>query len=139
MKIENIKKPRKIRKTQKNSYFLMSVASLYTPCFVMFCVLLYGPFCHGAQKLELTTFFTTFFFEHLFHLYGPLINANKQKLVNYVYRPRYLVFFWASRFSFCIAFVHNAFATEITCWPTWKVMTNDSHVYAIHCISRWKC
>jgi len=30
----------------------MSVASLYTPYFVMFCVFLYGPFCHGAQKLD---------------------------------------------------------------------------------------
>ena len=32
----------------------MSVASLYTPCFVMFCVFLYGPFCHGAPKLDLS-------------------------------------------------------------------------------------
>jgi len=39
----------------------MSVASLYTPCFVMFCVFLYGPFCHGAHKLDLSTLFTTFF------------------------------------------------------------------------------
>ena len=53
----------------KNSYFLMSVAFLYTPCFVMFCVFLFGPFCHGAHKLDLSTLFTTFFFEHLFHLY----------------------------------------------------------------------
>jgi len=27
----------------------MSFASLYTPCFVMICVFLYGPFCHGAH------------------------------------------------------------------------------------------
>jgi len=39
----------------------MSVASLYTPCFVMFCVFLYGQFCHGAHKLDLSTLFTTFF------------------------------------------------------------------------------
>ena len=39
----------------------MSVASLYTPCFVMFCVFLYGPFCHGAHKPDLSTLFTTFF------------------------------------------------------------------------------
>jgi len=45
----------------KNSFFLMSVASLYTPCFVMFCVFLFGPFCHGAHKLDLSTLFTTFF------------------------------------------------------------------------------
>ena len=32
-----------------------------TPCFVMFCVFLYGPFCHGAHKLDLSTLFTTFF------------------------------------------------------------------------------
>jgi len=39
----------------------MSVASLFTPCFVMFCVFLYGPFCHGAHKLDLSTLFTSFF------------------------------------------------------------------------------
>ena len=39
----------------------MSVASLFTTCFVMFCVILYGPFCHGAHKLDLSTLFTTFF------------------------------------------------------------------------------
>jgi len=39
----------------------MSVASLFTPCFVMFCVFVYGPFCHGAHKLDLSTLFTTFF------------------------------------------------------------------------------
>jgi len=38
----------------------MSVASLYTPCFVMFCVFLYGPFRHGAHKLDLSKIFTTF-------------------------------------------------------------------------------
>ena len=43
------------------SYFLMSVASLYTLCFVMFSVFLYGPFCHGAHKLDLSTLFTTCF------------------------------------------------------------------------------
>ena len=48
-------------KNTKNSYFLMSVASWYTPCFVMFCVFLYGPFCHGAHKLDWSTLFTTFF------------------------------------------------------------------------------
>ena len=39
----------------------MSVASLYTPCFVIFCVFLYWPFCHGAHKLDLSILFTTFF------------------------------------------------------------------------------
>jgi len=39
----------------------MSVASLFTPCFVMFCVFSYGLFCHGAHKLDLSTLFTTFF------------------------------------------------------------------------------
>jgi len=38
----------------------MSVASLFTPCFVMFCVFLYRQFCHGAYKLDLSTLFTTF-------------------------------------------------------------------------------
>jgi len=58
LKLEN--KNQKNRKTHK-SYFFMSVASLFTPCFVMFCVFLYGPFCHGAHKLDLSTLFTTFF------------------------------------------------------------------------------
>jgi len=40
----------------------MSVTSLYTPCFVMFCVFLYGPFCHGAHTLDLSTLFTSFIF-----------------------------------------------------------------------------
>jgi len=56
--------------TQKaKSYFLMSVASLYTPCFVMFCVFLYGPFCHGAHNLTCPHCLQHFVFEHLFHLY----------------------------------------------------------------------
>ena len=69
LKIENKDKNRKIRKTQKNSYFLMSVASLYTPCVVMFCVFLYGPICHGAHKLDLSAVFTTFFLWTFLHLY----------------------------------------------------------------------
>ena len=56
-----LKKKKKHWKNTKNSYFLISVASLYTPCFVKFCVFLYGPFCHGAHKLDLSTLFTTFF------------------------------------------------------------------------------
>jgi len=69
LKIKN----RKIRKTQNNSYFLMSVATLYTLCFVMFCVFLYGPFCHGAHKLDLSTLFTTVFLwaslPFIFHIF----------------------------------------------------------------------
>jgi len=38
-------------KHTKNNYFLMFVASLHTPCFVMFFVFLYGPICHGAHKI----------------------------------------------------------------------------------------
>jgi len=61
--LSNWKLKIKIRKIEnsKNSHFFMSVASLYTPCFVMFCVFLYGTFCHGAHKLDLSTLFTTFF------------------------------------------------------------------------------
>ena len=33
--------------------------------FVFKCLFLYGPFCHCALKLDLSTLFTTFFFEHL--------------------------------------------------------------------------
>jgi len=53
----------KIRKIEnsKNSCFFVSVASLCAPCFVVFCVFLYGPFCHGAHKFDLSTLFTTFF------------------------------------------------------------------------------
>jgi len=57
-----------IRKTQ-NSYFLMSVASLYTPWYMIFCVFLYGPFCHGAHKLDLSTLFTTFFSLNITSIY----------------------------------------------------------------------
>jgi len=53
----------------KNSYFLMSVVSLYTQFFVMFCVFLYGPFCHGAHKLGLSTLFTTFFSSNISSIY----------------------------------------------------------------------
>jgi len=53
----------------KNSYFLMSVASLFTPCFVMFCLFLYGPFCHGAHNLTGPHCLQHFFFKYLFHLY----------------------------------------------------------------------
>ena len=60
-KLKINKNPEKSEKTKKNSDFLMSVASLYTPCFVMLCVFLYGPVCHGANKLDLSTLFTTFF------------------------------------------------------------------------------
>ena len=69
MKIENKKKPRKIRKSQKNSYFLMSVASLYTPCVwcsVCFCT---GHFVMVPLNLTCPHCLQHFFFEHLFHLY----------------------------------------------------------------------
>ena len=41
----------------------MSVASWCSMCFcVVLCVwVLYGPFCHGALKLDISTLFTTFF------------------------------------------------------------------------------
>jgi len=45
----------------KNTKIVISVASLYTPCFVMFCVFLYMPFCHGAHKPDRSKLFTTFF------------------------------------------------------------------------------
>jgi len=70
LKIEN-KKPEK-----KKSYFLMSVASLYTLCFVMLCVFLYGPFCHGAHKL-------------LFHWYYLcMLNYNRKNLLCYKCGPQ---------------------------------------------------
>jgi len=37
------------------------IEALYTSCFVMFCVLLYGPFCHGAHKIDSSTLFTPLF------------------------------------------------------------------------------
>ena len=39
----------------------MSVASLYTPCFVMFCVFFVRAILSCAHKLDLSTLFTTFF------------------------------------------------------------------------------
>ena len=33
------------------------------------CLFLYRPFCHGAQELDISTFFAAFFFEHLFSFY----------------------------------------------------------------------
>ena len=33
------------------------------------CLFLYGPFCHGAIKLDQSRLFTTFLFEHIFNLY----------------------------------------------------------------------
>ena len=52
-----------------NSYFLLSVASMYTPCFVMFSVFLYGPFVMVPTNLTCPHCLQHFFFEHLFHLY----------------------------------------------------------------------
>ena len=74
-------------KNTKNSYFLMSVASLYTACFVMFCVLLYGPFCHGAHKLDLSTLFSTFvLWTSLSYIFSFVewINVNKCIAINVV-------------------------------------------------------
>ena len=45
-----------------------------------FRLVLYGPFCHGALKLDISTLFTTFVFEHLFNLYCTVevvLNHNK--------------------------------------------------------------
>jgi len=67
--LRNLKKTRKINKNTKNSYFLMSVASLCTPCFVMFCVFLHGSFCQVAHKLDMSTLFTTFFSLNIFSIY----------------------------------------------------------------------
>ena len=53
----------------------MSVTSCCSECFVLFYVfVLYGLLCHGALKLDLSTLFTIFFFEHLFKLYCSLKN-----------------------------------------------------------------
>ena len=81
----------------------MSVASLYTLCFVMFCVFLYGPFCRGAHKLDLSTLFTTFFlwtslpfiFKHLFEVRILLTLFTVDK------RIIFLVFLT----QFCFAFI----------------------------------
>ena len=59
------KKKRKIRNTQTIVFFWMPVASWCSTCFccsVCFvCLFVYGPFCHGAFKLDMSTLFTTFF------------------------------------------------------------------------------
>jgi len=44
--------------------------------FVSLCLLvLYGPFCHGALKLDISSLFTNSFFEHLFNLYYYVLNS----------------------------------------------------------------
>ena len=60
-------------KNTNNSYFLMSVASLYTPCFVMFFVFLYGPFCHGAVSFICEQNLNNSFFQCLRHNLGRRI------------------------------------------------------------------
>jgi len=53
----------------------MSVTSCCSACFVLFYVfVLYGLFCHGALKPNLSTLSTTFFFEHPFNLFCSLKN-----------------------------------------------------------------
>jgi len=39
----------------------MSVTYCCSVCFVLFCLFLYRPFCHGSNKRELSTLFTTSF------------------------------------------------------------------------------
>jgi len=85
-----IKKTRKNPKNTKNIYFLMSVASLYTPCFVMFCVFLYGPFCHGAHKLDFSTLFTTIFLWTSLPFIHWEFNCNYM----YIYSICYNTTFW---------------------------------------------
>ena len=47
----------------KDSFFSKCMLRLGVPrVFILFCVLaLYGPFCHGALKLDISTLFATFF------------------------------------------------------------------------------
>ena len=43
------------------------------------CAFWYWPFCHGAHKLDLSTLFSAFFFEHLFSLYCNLFGNITRK------------------------------------------------------------
>jgi len=54
-----IKKQKNPKNTQKKLFLYVCCVFVYS-VFVMFCVFLYGPFCHGAHKLDLSTLFTTF-------------------------------------------------------------------------------
>ena len=52
-------------RTYRKGFFLLNVCCvmvLHTCFCVVLCVsFLYGPFCHGALKLDISTLFTTFF------------------------------------------------------------------------------
>ena len=63
----------------------MYVGSLYTSCFVMFCVFLYMPLCHGTINLTCPYCKQHFFFEHLFHLYS---HAHQHIIVCYYIAAR---------------------------------------------------
>jgi len=57
---------------RKAFYFIliwMYVMSCCSAIFVFWFFLYINPFCHGAFKLDLSTFFALFFYEHLFNLY----------------------------------------------------------------------
>ena len=57
-----IKKWTNTENKHKNSLFWMSVTSCCS-----LCLFLYGQFCHGALKPNLSTLFETFFFEYHFN------------------------------------------------------------------------
>ena len=102
-------------KNTKNSYFLMSVASLYTPCFVMFCVFCTGYFVMVPINLTCPHCLHVFFVQ-LFHLYWTykqklwyLANTDvKGKRLNlniYWICPNLFVSFWKrSKFSTSTSF-----------------------------------
>jgi len=74
----------KKKRKKKNPKMHKKVFFLNVCCVFMFyvflccsvCWFLYGPFCHGALKLDISTLFTTFFSKHFFILYYYLIYQN---------------------------------------------------------------
>ena len=93
----------------------MSVASSYTLCFVMFCVFLYGPFCHGAHKLDLSTLFTTCFSLNISSIYTKILNWWKGKPSGSIActRKQQPLFYWS-----CSSVVMND-ATPLTPPSAW--------------------
>jgi len=49
---------------------------------------LYGPFCHGAHKLDLSTLFTTFFLWTSPPFIFDLITADKENAIRTIYKIR---------------------------------------------------
>jgi len=77
----------------------MSVASLYTSCFVMFCVFCTGHFVMVPINWTCPHCLQHFFFEHIFHLYFPyrylsnrvIGNCSSKKPTHFTCNDEYII------------------------------------------------